>query len=134
MRKRIALLTLSSLLTMSCLFTQGTARPQEHLPPTDIPQYPVKTPTIVSVGVLVYSMPFCVIADETVYLRPFPNTESYPLAVLGKGQQVFPNGPVEGEWMRVASDAGDGWVNGNFVGTCTSRPKNLYDRSENEME
>jgi hypothetical protein len=54
--------------------------------------------------------------------------------VLEKGQQVFPNGPTINEWMKVSTELGDGWVNGNYVGTCTSRSKNLYDRSENVLE
>lgn len=132
--KRLIGMALVALLGMSCVLLNGASGATKQATPTQIPEITARTPTATPVGVRGHSMALCVIADETVYLRPAPNAKEYPLGVLARGTKVFPNGPSVNEWLRVSSELGDGWVNGNYVGTCVSRSKSLYDRSENILE
>jgi hypothetical protein len=77
------------------------------------------------------TQPFCVSNNQTVYLRRTPNTKEYPLGVLANGEKVYPNGRVDGSWLEVSTELGTGWVNGNYIRTCTSPGViGLYDRSE----
>jgi hypothetical protein len=84
-----------------------------------------------------YTLPLCVLQDNTVYLRNTPNVEEYPLGVLQQGDRVYPNGGVMDNWMQVSSPLGNGWVNAQYVGTCVSSlesaPNGLYDRSTWEL-
>lgn len=60
----------------------------------------------------------CVSAAETVYLRPAPNAQNYPITALPNGSQLLDMGGRDGNWMFVEYATKRGWVNSAYVGSC----------------
>lgn len=60
----------------------------------------------------------CVDASESVYLRPSPSTNNYPITSLPNGEQVVDLGGRDGDWMFVRWQDKAGWVNDKYVKVC----------------
>jgi uncharacterized lipoprotein YajG len=60
----------------------------------------------------------CVSAQETVHLRPSPNTDGYPITVLENGARVNDLGGRSGQWLYVSVEDKQGWINGAYLGNC----------------
>jgi hypothetical protein len=61
---------------------------------------------------------YCVTAEETVYLRPSPSTDNYPVVALAHGAVVAHLGGRNGDWMFVQYEDKTGWVNKDYIGDC----------------
>lgn len=60
----------------------------------------------------------CVDASESVYLRPSPSTDNYPVTSLPNGEQVVDLGGRDGDWMFVRWQDKAGWVNQDYLEKC----------------
>lgn len=96
-----------------------TVLPTISVTPTEVlaKDTPTPEPTSESVGKCAV-----VTADETVHLRPSPNTSGYPIEVLAKDTQIADLGGRvendEGTWFYVSVGKNQGWVNGKYIGDC----------------
>ncbi len=120
------------LLLVSLACSSGAPRRLDLYPtPTIIPTQTerlvvwTQTPnaTFTAVVVVVSATPnapvmLCVSASESVYLRPSPNADNYPLATLPNGTHLQDLGGRSGNWRFVATPAMRGWVNDGFLEVC----------------
>lgn len=60
----------------------------------------------------------CVSATETVYLRPSPGTDNYPITQLANGTKVTDLGGQDGNWKFVEVKSQRGWVNEKYLKDC----------------
>lgn len=64
----------------------------------------------------------CVVAVETVYLRPAPNAQNYPVTALPNGSQLLDMGGRDGNWTFVEYNHQRGWVNSTYIENCQEQP------------
>lgn len=131
MRRALIALGVLCLLALGC----GSASPRRNvsLYPTDeatpnatqTPFYIIHTQTPnatqTAVVVRVVETPnawLCVDVQETVYLRPSPNADNYPIAVIPNGARVRNLGGKSGDWVFVELGKYQGWVNSEYVKGC----------------
>ncbi len=78
------------------------------------------TPVIIVVSATPNAPIFlCASASESVYLRPSPNADNYPLATLPNGTRLQDLGGRSGNWRFVATPAQlRGWVNEAYLEMC----------------
>lgn len=60
----------------------------------------------------------CVSATETVYLRPSPSIENYPITQLENGVKVTDLGGRNGAWWFVEWKDKRGWINSKYLKEC----------------
>jgi hypothetical protein len=60
----------------------------------------------------------CVSAAVSVYLRPSPSDDNYPIMPLPNGAELTDLGGRDGGWLFVQYGDKQGWVNGSYAGAC----------------
>ena len=60
----------------------------------------------------------CVTASDTVYLRPTPNTDNYPIVELHNAERLTDLGGRYDDWVFVGVSSYRGWVNDDYLGRC----------------
>lgn len=122
------LITILALGVLACASTQP--RERVNLYPT-VEAIPTQTPVIIYVSqtpnptytpvfVEVTSTPnaLCVSANETVNLRPSPNTDNYPIVQIPNGAKVKDLGGRNESWYLVEYLDYQGWINSDYLEDC----------------
>jgi hypothetical protein len=60
----------------------------------------------------------CVSAAVSVYLRPSPSDDNYPIMSLPNGAELTDLGGRDGSWLFVQYGDAQGWVHQNYISGC----------------
>lgn len=85
---------------------------------TETPNAPDPTQTAAIIVVTETPNSLCVSAASTVYLRPSPNTDNYPVTVIPNAATVNDLGGRNGVWAFVRYKSYEGWVNSEYIKEC----------------
>jgi hypothetical protein len=118
-----------TILMLGVLACGRTAPRELNLYPTETPD-PTQTPYLVeitstpantSTPVYIVVTPdekLCVNAVVAVHLRPSPNDQNYPIAVVPNGTVLLDLGGRSGSWYFVSMGTEQGWVHKNYLSVC----------------
>lgn len=88
---------------------------------TETPNAPDPTQTAAIIIVTDTPNSLCVSATSTVYLRPSPNTDNYPVTVIPNAAIVEDLGGRNGAWTFVGYKNYEGWINSDYLKECEAK-------------